>query len=46
MCERVVVRNSATAVQHTDSRTDWLLGFEEMGTDSDCVNILNSHMSL
>jgi hypothetical protein len=49
MCERVVVRNSATAVQQTGSTecwTDWSLGFEEMGADSDCVNILNSHMSL
>jgi hypothetical protein len=47
MCERVVVRNSATAVQQTGSTeccTDWSLGSEELG--SDCVTILNSHMSL
>jgi hypothetical protein len=43
----LVVRNSATTVQqtgNTESCTDWSLGFEELG--SDCVTILNSHMSL
>jgi len=45
----VVVRNSATAVQQTGNTeccTDWSLGFEEMGTDSDSVNIPNRHISL
>jgi hypothetical protein len=49
MRERVVVRNSATAVQQTGSTeccTDWSLAFEETGTDSECVNILNKHMSM